>query len=210
VVIQYRSGSSEERQRFTICHELAHTCFSDAFEFVRNQDDGTADDPAHKKFENLCDVGAAELLMPHEEFSRDLGGGDMGLTYMDRLRSRYVASIEATLKRMLDFTEHPCAAVFLTDETFKNFPAIRGQMRVQWMWKSKSFKGYLPQGTLAPKNSDILQNALETAQPFAKTRETWWISSKPRSWYVEAVRLPVIPGLLAYAKVAVLLHARLP
>jgi len=93
---------------------------------------------------------------------------------------------------------------FLTDETFKDFPAIRGQMRVQWTWPSKSFNGFLRHGTLASKNSDILQNALEIAQPFSKTRETWWINSKPRSWYVAAVRLPAIPGLSGYAKVAAL------
>ena len=50
--------------------------------------------------------------MPHEEFSADVGVGKMGLMHMDGLRSRYVASVEATLKRMLDFTDHPCAAVF--------------------------------------------------------------------------------------------------
>ena len=210
VVIEYRAGRIVERQRFTVCHELAHTCFGNAFEFVRHHEAPEEDDPAHKKFEYLCDLGAAELLMPHDEFSADMSGDVMNLARMDVLRGRYISSIEATLGRMLDFTDHSCAAVFLTDEAFKGFPETPGQMRVQWMWKSKTFNGYLKQGTLAPRTSHVLQNAPNVSQPFSKTRETWWIGGKPRSWYIEAVRLPAITGLSAYAKVAALLHARLP
>jgi hypothetical protein len=210
VVIECSSTTAPERQRFTICHELAHTCFPDVFEFVRAQDGDPDSDPGHKKFENLCDIGAAELLMPHSEFLSDLHTGQMCLSQMDVLRNRYVASIEATLKRMMDMTPHPCAAVFLTDETFKQFPGRTGQLRVKWMWKSSSFKGYLPSGTLAPGASGVLHSVSDTVQPFSKTRETWWISNKPRSWYVEGVRLPAVPGIAAYPKIAVLLHARLP
>lgn len=209
LIIQYRAGSTVERQRFTICHELAHTCFPDAFELVRNHGGDSNDDPAHKKFESLCDLGAAELLMPHEEFSVDAMSDSMCLKYMDVLRLRYISSIEATLGRMMNYTEHSCAAVFLTDEAFKDFPATDGRMRVQWMWKSKSFSTYLKPGTLAPK-SDVLLNAPTVALPFSKARETWWINNQPRSWYVEAIKLPVISGLSAYAKVAALLHGRLP
>jgi Zn-dependent peptidase ImmA (M78 family) len=60
-----------ERQRFTIYHELAHTYFPGAFEFVRHQESFPADQ-AHRKFENLCDIGAAELLLPYDEFLADI------------------------------------------------------------------------------------------------------------------------------------------
>ncbi len=210
IVIQYRSGRMLERQRFTVCHELAHTCFSDAFEFVRHNAVADGDDPAHRKFENLCDVGAAELLMPHDEFFAELRANAICMAHMDHLRARYVASTEATLKRMLDCTDHPCAAVFLTDKAFKEFAGVPGKMRVQWMWKSDPFHGYLKPGTLAPTSSAALIRANETPKPFPTRRETWWINNNPRSWYVEAIHLPALPDVASYPKTVALLHARLP
>lgn len=210
LVIRHKSGRPAERQRFTICHELAHTRFSNSYEFVRHHDGAESDDPAHKKFENLCDIGAGELLLPHDDFVPHLQAGKLCLTHVEKLRALYDCSIEVALKRVLDYTTHPCAAVFVTDVAFKEFTAIRGQMRVQWMWKSETFKSYLKQGVLAPRNSDALSGAADKARPFPIGRETWWVGGKARSWYVEAMRLPVLADAPEYAKVAALLHARKP
>jgi hypothetical protein len=140
VVIQYRPGRTIERQRFTICHEIAHTCFPDFYEFVRYQNANDNDDPAHREFEHLCDVGASELLMPLEEFLRNLNSASICMQHAVALSGQFTASIDATLKRILDLTPHSCAAAFLTNEPFKEFSAVSDQMRVRWMWKSVGFK----------------------------------------------------------------------
>lgn len=210
VVIRFKSGRPAERQRFTISHELAHTRFSNSYEFVRYHNAEEIEDAAHKKFENLCDMGAGELLLPQDDFLPDLESGKMSLLHMEALRTRYNCSIEVVLKRMLDYTKHSCAAAFMTDQPFKDFAAVQGQMRVQWMWKSDSFQSYLKQGALAPKFSNALARAIDTARPFPSSRETWWINGNPRSWYVEAVRLPLVPDAPTYAKIAALLHSRKP
>ncbi|RYD83227.1 MAG: ImmA/IrrE family metallo-endopeptidase [Verrucomicrobiaceae bacterium] len=210
VVIQHRTGKPVERQRFTICHEIAHTCFNNVFDVVRWHNSAIEDDPAHRAFENLCDVGAAELLMPREEFSADLAASRLCLQHAEALRNRYIASLEATLRRLLELTPHPCAALFLTDESFGDFPAASGCMRVRWMWKSGTFKGFFRAGTMLPRGRCLVTDCDETCQPFPLKRETWWIQGKPLSWYVELVRLPVIPELLSYPKVVVLLHSRRP
>jgi hypothetical protein len=209
IVIQLRAGAMVERQRFTICHELAHTCFPDAFEFVRHQDSSPADE-AHRKFENLCDIGAAELLLPHDEFLADLQQAHPGLAHSTFLSGRYLASIDATVRRVLDLTEHPCAAVFLTDENFKEFGAVVGRMRVKYLWKSNAFKGFVPPGTLLPKGSCTCSAPPTARDGFPKTRETWWVNGRPYSWYIESLRLPAVPANKEYPKVVALLHSRRP
>ncbi len=210
VVIQYRAGRMVERQRFTICHELAHTCFPDVYEFVRSHSASSEDDPAHREFEHLCDFGASELLFPHEPFLQHLGSAAVCMRHATGLASQFVASTDATLKRIMDMTAHSCAAVFLTDGAFKEFPVARGQMRVRWMWKSKSFKGFLKQGTLLPRGICIPGSCSEKADSFPKGRQTWWINGRPFSWYVEPLALPAIPGSPEYPRVVALLHSRKP
>ena len=60
--IKYRAGQMVERERFTIYHELAHTCFPDAYEIMRKHGSGLPADRAYQEFENLCDIGAGRAL----------------------------------------------------------------------------------------------------------------------------------------------------
>lgn len=209
VVIQIKKGGNIERRRFTICHELAHTCFPDVYEFVRHYGSSIGEEE-HKRFENLCDVGAGELLMPHLNFLSDIQSSPLSLAMIESLGRRYTASIDAALKRALDVSEHPCAAAFLTNRGFKEFPAVRNRMRIKYFWKSRSFVGFPRPGTLVP-GGITPQSAPATAiVAFPKSRETWWINHRPYSWYVELLRLPVIPENQDYPQVVALLHSRKP
>lgn len=208
LVIQYRRGPTNERRRFTICHEIAHTCFPDVFERVRFHGSALTDE-AHKRFENLCDIGAAEILMPLDEFRADLAAGST-LLHAQTIGRRFVASIDATVRRVLDLTEDACAAVFLTDRATKDLAPIRGRMRVKYCWKSPSFRGYFPVGTLTPLRCVALGALPELTNSCPPFRETWWINDKPRSYYIQSLRLPEIPGNADYPQVLAMLHARKP
>jgi len=206
VVIQYRIGRPLERQRFTICHELAHTCFPDAFEYHRQRSGGGNYDDLEREFEMLCDIGAAELLMPHDDFLSELNNTHVCLTTADALRSRYIASIDATLRRVFGLTTYPCAAVFLTDSAFKDFPAIPGQMRIKFFWKTGTFRRFLPPGTLAPDGSSVLKAPHKAPDNFSPAAETWSIDGKPQKWLVEAIKLPPVQETKDYPKVVALFH----
>jgi len=209
VVIQVKRGVLPERRRFTICHELAHTCFPDAYEFIRHHDPA-AGEAEHKRFEALCDVGAAELLLPHEDFTTDLLQIESNMVQATFLCSRYNASIEAVLRRLLALTTHNCVAAFLTDQAFKSFPALPGGLRIKYFLGSPAFKGFLPPGTILPANSAALAATTVAPASFPTTRETWLIDDRPKSWFVEALRLPEIPGNNDYPKVVALLHPEQP
>jgi len=209
LVIQYRSGRTEERRRFTICHELAHTCFPDLFVSEHYQNGPSSDDVAFKKFETLCDTGGAELLMPFEDFSTDLRSSSVCMPSAVALSSRYKASIDATLKRVLDLHDKArCAVAFLTARDAGNDRALKGRLRVLYCWKGRDFSGYIPTGTLVPAASIACQCDGVNALPV--TKETWWIGGKPRTYYVEVHRLPVITENPDYPVVVAMLHTRKP
>ncbi len=210
VRIEYRAGILPERQRFTIFHELAHTCFPDAYEFVRNRLNSPDDDEAYNEFERLCDKGAGELLIPEVDLVSDLAESIICMGNFHRLSKRYEASIDATLRRILDKTEHPCAAVFLTDAGFDDFEGVKGRLRVQYMWRSRAFKGYIPKGELLPKGTRCARQDLDLPGQFLPIKETWWVKNRPFSYYVEPLRLPQIAANPNYPKCVALIHSRIP
>ncbi len=202
--IEYRSNAFPERQRFTIFHELAHTLFPDFCEFLprRHRPDAKLKD-LEKEFESLCDAGAAEMLLPFEDFTADLAGhGKFDFDVIHSLRRRYEASIDATTHRFVELVDGiSCAAAFFTDQ--KQPPYRNNCLSVQYSKKSDEFKGYLTPGTTPPSDSVVLQcyrTPLETTQP---AKETWWINGKPRTYLVQATKLPAFSDP-NYAKVVAL------
>ena len=66
--IWIKEGTTGERSRFSIFHEIAHTRFLDAYTLRRNYSQHASLSPEEREFENLCDIGASELLFPLKEF----------------------------------------------------------------------------------------------------------------------------------------------
>jgi Zn-dependent peptidase ImmA (M78 family) len=72
-LILLNASASEERKRFTLAHEIAHTFYYDDLKLHRDRHCGAAIFDSEE--ERLCDIGAAELLMPSAYFGRDLKEG---------------------------------------------------------------------------------------------------------------------------------------
>ena len=99
--IRVRATDSPGRQRFTICHECGHTFFSG---FARRPQYRCAPSPRAadgQGLESLCDVAAAELLLPESMFSSDLSEMPFELPALETLAERYGASLEATGQRLV-------------------------------------------------------------------------------------------------------------
>jgi Zn-dependent peptidase ImmA (M78 family) len=206
VWIEYHSNRILERQRFTIFHEFAHTLFPDYCDFLpqhQNADKEAADD--EKEFENLCDIAAAEMLLPADDFGSDLRTlGRLGFETVHELRKKYIASIDATTYRLIELTDSiPCAAIFLVDQ--KRDHQGRGPLWVRNCSKNSAFKFYFRPGVSPPPNSVVVhcyKNGAETTPP---TKETWWINNQPKTWLVQATKLPAMPDFPDYPKVVALL-----
>jgi hypothetical protein len=202
--IEYRGERLLERQNFTIAHEFAHTLFRDFCEYLPLMDT-PGSEAAEKEFEYLCDVAAAEMLMPVEDVEACLEAsiGACCETVLD-LGREFEVSIDAAMHRTVELTDDvPCAAVFLTDQHGEHDGW--GPLWVKYCWPNSQFKGFVRAGAMPPRNSVAVACYRGDAQTTSAAKETWWLYGKPRSWLVQAARLPTVAENPHYPKVVALL-----
>ncbi len=108
-VIRVRWADTEGRQRFSCAHAILHTYFMQA------GDGGTAGTPRHswsRGEEDLCDHGAAELILPRAAFIAVCPSHpDMGDVLT--LAGAFQASAEATALRVVTLSAVPAAMIVL-------------------------------------------------------------------------------------------------
>lgn len=204
--IEYHTKRMPERQRFTIFHEFAHTLFPDHYHFLPHHQafQRALKDP-EKEFENLCDIAASEMLLPLEDVKRDISQlSQICFEEFHRQSRRYEASIDATIHRFVELIDTiPCATVFLTDQ--KGSHAGRGPLWVKYSCRNALFRAFIPPGALPPTDSVGMQCYRDKKPLTHLVKETWWLDGKPRTWSVQAIKLPEVPESSDYSKVAVLL-----
>lgn len=110
--IDLNEKDSIERQRFTLAHEIGHTFF---FKF-----DDEINDRARSLFENknletpitdqpeerLCDIAAAEILMPSQVFQKKLSAVGHSAKSILRLSNQFKTSIQATSRRLAEISPY--------------------------------------------------------------------------------------------------------
>ncbi len=99
---------SEKRRRFTACHEIAHIVLGLPSDHSSMPWWSYAKRP---KNEVLCDVFAAELLLPKQLFEPLVREEQIGLSAIDELGRRFLASATATGSRYAMVMDAPCAFV---------------------------------------------------------------------------------------------------
>ncbi len=114
-VMRVNPDRPETRQRFSIGHEISHTFFPGYELKVQCRPDSryrNRDDP-EDLIESLCDIGAAELLLPLPWFAEDACAVTTGQELVALARN-YKASREATARRFVETSKAAVAAVFLS------------------------------------------------------------------------------------------------
>jgi hypothetical protein len=86
----------EERQWFSFAHEIVHTYFREVCPNVTH--------PSPEE-EHLCDVGAAELTMPLERFTKEMQGHVLSLGFIEELQKEFHVSFKAAGRRALHTTD---------------------------------------------------------------------------------------------------------
>jgi Zn-dependent peptidase ImmA (M78 family) len=113
LVIHTRRTDSEERRRFTVGHEISHTFFPGFQDQRRSRSDATVGQfDRNRTEEYLCDIGAAELLLPRAELRPRLPR-QVDLDAVIELASLFEATIEATALRVAALSGRPAAVVVL-------------------------------------------------------------------------------------------------
>jgi len=201
LLLEFNPERPDGRRNYSICHEIVHTFFDDCYELVHQRKSQRAEYDPDEEVERLCQIGAAELLMPLEEFGRDLKTVEFSLQSMNELVSRYAASREAVVRRMVYLSEAPCAAVFFsrrwspresenvasTGSTGRATPPKK--MRILYYACSSTFPVYLPAHKSVPDSSCV---ATATVIDVVKTAQESWEIGGFGEWTIEAARLPTL------------------
>jgi len=101
--LDYNPLKPRNRVRYSIAHEVAHTIFPDFAEKARYRGAPRPDRPDDWQLEILCNLAAAEFLMPVSTLNED----EIIEPTIDTIaewRTRYEVSLEAALLRMLSLT----------------------------------------------------------------------------------------------------------
>ncbi|MGH2806173.1 MAG: ImmA/IrrE family metallo-endopeptidase, partial [Actinomycetota bacterium] len=181
LMIEYNPNRPVQRVRFSVAHELAHALFPDA-----------ASEPRHRllseerrgdewQLELLCNVAAAELLMPADAFP-DLAAAPLEIEKLLELRQKYEVSTEALVLRVVDRSSEPAAAVAaarLEDESGPLF-------RLDYLAENNLSLGV---GRGATIDSRVLARC--TAVGFTNSGIEVWGGSP---LHVQAIGIPAYPG----------------
>jgi hypothetical protein len=160
LVIRLRASDVHGRKRFTAFHEIVHTYLpgfavapqyrcNPALPEVRGRS-------AKPDVEELCDLGAVELLFPQDAFRADMLGNRPTMQLASMLATRYEASLEATARRIV--TLHECPAMFIVMEVASKPSAPREAPKLRVM--SVHAKGDWP---FVPRHKSVA-----THSPLAK------------------------------------------
>ncbi len=192
LLLEYNPMRPKGRLRFSIAHEVAHFLFPDCADEIRNR--GLKDERKSDNWqlEVLCNIGAAELLMPHGSFSQ-LAEEKLSIDSVMRLRKEFEVSVEACLIRLVKLARSSCAAFGASKHS-------DGQYRIDYVIPASGWECPVSVGQLVPEQSAVADaNAIGYV---AKGDEAWSPGFPVR---VECIGLAPYPGGLAPRVVGLLL-----
>ena len=178
--IEFNPARRPARIRFSIAHEIGHSLFPDYAHRVRYRD------PAERRgddwqLEILCNIAAAELLMPAGAFPI-AEAENLSLPHLLDQRARFGVSTEALLRRTIKLTDR-ASALFAA----ARLPDDEG-FRVDYLVTSRAWSPRLRSGTRLPRDS-VLHRC--TAVGYADDATESWSGEDV---HVQAVGVPPYPG----------------
>jgi len=181
--IEFNPSRPRGRLRFSIAHEIAHTIFPDCIESVRNRG-RTAIRNDDWQLELLCNIGAAEFLMPvGNEIDPQT---PVTIDNLLQLQKEFDVSTEAISIRLAKVTLEPCtifATARITDDESK--PIYRFDYDIP----SRTSTIEIPRGSQV--HDTILSQC--TAVGYTAKGHQRGIG-KIRELYLECVGIPPYPG----------------
>lgn len=141
-----RDGVSAARTRFTLAHEICHSLFYELVPEIKFSEHNT-----DREEERLCNIGAAELLMPADTVQGDADGRAVSLSTLTSLAAQYGVSLDAMLMRLRELRLWSCELSIwhrLTNQQFALDRKLGGISNAAWQWLDSSL---LDQVWSAPK-----------------------------------------------------------
>jgi IrrE N-terminal-like domain len=219
LLLEYNPATPRQRIRFSICHEITHTFFPDCYEMERRRGQKAVFDPVHAEFERLCNIGAAELLMPWDDFTDRMSIRSIDGSLILRLQEDFDVSIEACLNRIVDLSPRPCAVVMFEEKYSKKELRLgagsvrefdlgiaqqKPKLRVAYSRNSPHWTTYIPKNKSVPLQDSAVYRCIGLSS-FARGTEHWDFLNL--NVLVHAIELPLVtqrdyPSVAAYIELA--------
>jgi len=176
-VIHLNGTESAARRNFTIAHEICHTFFYELvpeLKFVQH-----ATDPEE---ERLCDIGAAELLMPAKSVRRLARKQPVSLEALDSMAHYYQVSRSSMLVRLraLKLWKARLSAWRISEDgSLSRTDYYSGQAGREWSWSDSD---------VVAKMCNAKEGSSITKGTFIESRDEY---DRPKLWpvYVESRRV---------------------
>lgn len=185
--IEFNPNRSAARINFSVAHEIAHTLFPDCSQAIRNRFTHAEMKPNDWQLEVLCNIGAAEILMPIGSF-RFNEARPLSIDTVLNLQREFSVSSESVLLRIAKLTGQQCFVFVAHRDEGKSSETYR----IDYAVPSRSWPLHLPTGFLLPPTTVAAQC---TAIGFTAKSEEQWLPSE-RHWRVECLGIAPYPGHL--------------
>ena len=171
---------NEERKQFTRFHEVVHHLINEDGELISTLHDATWNQNGEykKQLERLCNIGAAEFLMPSEEFTKLYKGRGFNVRLIPFAADYFGSSAIATTIQLAQVAPNSCITAIceyglIPNETSlsqshfldEEEPTTSPELYVVYSASSPITKYWLSRHTNIPDDHMIHQAFLE-AQPF--------------------------------------------
>ena len=183
--IEFNPTRPRERVRFSIAHEIAHSLFPDAAEQPRHRG-GTATSPDEWQLEMLCNLAAAEFVMPLGSLPQSDELPTIEQLMIDR--RKFDVSAEAFLIRVVKTTSEP--ALMFCASPLESADA-RPSYRIDYSVGSKSAPTLLRTGVLIP-NDSVVYTCTAIGQS-NHAAESWVTETRLK---IECVGIPGFAGTM--------------
>lgn len=162
-IIELRKGRPQERKNFTCAHELAHTFFYESVPSIKYRT-LTSSHPHHDQDEEmLCNIAAAELLMPSSVFSKIAMDYPASPQSLQQLAKIFETSLIATVVHLL--------RLHIWDSTFILWQEKNEKLTAGWIARSNRGLAYSPQLEINDRQSSGIYHALVTGE--ATSSQEW-------------------------------------
>ena len=187
--IKVRNGRPPTRSNFSIAHEISHTFFPGYHNTIQHRKPRKRNLlNANDQLEYLCDIGAAELLMPVDYFMKDVNQRRFGYHLVEDLGKQYDVSPEAVCIRMVQSDVRECAGGLFMPMVPSS--ERRSCMRSTYLVRSSSFLKNWGQGMISPISRKSCIDRTARCGYSIKAVEDIFTLTGTHKFTVETVSLP--------------------
>ena len=157
-IITVNSLQPEQRQRFTVCHEIAHIVLG-----LPSQHDELPSWSYFKRDFNevKCDIFAAELLMPYRMFKDKIPKDEPSIKVIEFLAAEFRTSFPAAASRYATLIDIPCAFVTMEGGYVRHAARSTALRNARALIPSRSV---IPSGSVAHHLRSEGKSLIETSE----------------------------------------------